>query len=520
MSAVCSLVATFVIPGVGGLIVEVLGNIVELCQELEENEEMCTSVYKRLQFVSEELNKISDEEAMRQNQVLFMYGKTVANFLKFLQKQAKKSFIKRLASNRKVVAAIQEFNEDIDDLYKLLNLVHIQEMNKWRKEWDDERRKQEQMLLSIAANQQRIHADMQSKDSNLVESLAMLKYEMTHKKEQNSIATLAMMKRTFNKITRTSGAKVPAVPEWFISSDEVDFDSNDAFDCGSYGSVTRGTWGKGAKVVIKSLLMDDDQAKESFFKEVTVWRKLNNPHVIELFGACHVSTPAFFVCEDAIHGNFAEYFMEDKSEIWRLFYEAAVGLDYIHSQKVVHGDLKCNNILIGADDKAKICDFGFSYIRSQSVGLSKKAQTDTVRWKAPECLMPMGETPDASNNPRFASDVFSFGMCIIEAFSDEPPYALDDDDTILEKVFEGKEYPRPEGLADDEWELVKRMTDPDWQQRISLSTAISELKVFADREKERNNVDKTDRVCPGCSAAVGVEFSFCGACGHRVAASA
>ncbi|KAL4146023.1 hypothetical protein PRNP1_011896 [Phytophthora ramorum] len=520
MSTVCSLVATFVVPGVGGLIVEVLGNIVELCQELEENEAMCTSVFKRLQFVSEELSKISDEEAMRQNRVLFMYGNTIAKFLKFLQKQSKKSFIKRLASNRKVVDAIRDFNEHIDELYKLLNLVHMQEMARWRREWDEDRRQQEQMLLSIAANQQRIHADMQSKDSNLVESLAMLKFEMTHKKAQNSMATLAMMKRTFNKITRTSGAKVPAVPEWFISSDDVEFDSKESFDCGSYGAVTRGTWGKGAKVVIKSLLMDDDQAKESFFKEVEVWKRLSNPHVVELFGACHVSTPAFFVCEDAIHGNFADYFVKDKSEIWKLFCEAAVGLDYIHSQKVVHGDLKCNNILIGADDQAKICDFGFSYIRIQSVGLSKKAQTDTVRWKAPECLIPMGDTVDATNNPRFASDVYSFGMCIIEAFSDEPPFALDDDDTILEKVFSGEPYPRPDGLADDEWELVKRLTDPDWQQRMSLSSAISELKGFAEREKERNNVDKTDRVCPGCSAMVGLEFSFCGACGHRVAASA
>ncbi|KAE9078319.1 hypothetical protein PF006_g27737 [Phytophthora fragariae] len=38
-------------------------------------------------------------------------------------------------------------------------------------------------------------------------------------------------------------------------------------------------------------------------------------HVVELFGASHVSTPAFFVCEDAIHGNFADHFKEGKSEI-------------------------------------------------------------------------------------------------------------------------------------------------------------------------------------------------------------
>ncbi|KAE9283636.1 hypothetical protein PR003_g27074 [Phytophthora rubi] len=58
--------------------------------------------------------------------------------------------------------------------------------------------------------------------------------------------------------------------------------------------------------------MDDDQAKTSFFKEVELWRRLNNPHVVELFCASHVSPPAFFVCVDAIHSNFADHFMEGK----------------------------------------------------------------------------------------------------------------------------------------------------------------------------------------------------------------
>lgn len=177
----------------------------------------------------------------------------------------------------------------------------------------------------------------------------------------------------------------------------------------------------------------------------------------------------------------------------------------------MHGDLKCNNIVIGGDDKAKICDFGFSYIRSQSVGLSAKAQTDTVRWKAPECLMPMGESDaDAAHNPRFASDVYSFGMCIVEAFSDEPPYALDDDDTILEKVFSGEEYHRPEGLKDDEWQLVQRLTEPDWDKRIGISAAIDELQRFAERQKDAHQATQE---CPSCSMNVPAGFKFCSKCG-------
>jgi hypothetical protein len=519
MSGVCSLVAEFVIPELGEAISEALGNVLEFIQEVKENEEICRRVYERMKFVNDELYKITDETVLRQNRVLFMYGRTIADFLKFLKRQSQKSLIKRLASNRKVVDAIQDFHSDMDELFRLLNIAHMVEMAKWKGEWEEDRKRIHKQMADILANGQTIHAEIQNSGSTLKEGLAMIKYELEHKKEQNDPEQLKLMHKAFNKVVSTSKAKVPVVPAWFISSDDVEFNSKDSFDCGSYGSVHRGTWGKGTNVVIKCLLMDDDQAMKSFFKEVEVWNKLSNPHIVKLFGACHVSTPAFFVCEDAIHGNFADHFMEDKSDIWELFYEAALGLDYLHSQKVVHGDLKCNNIVIGADDKAKICDFGFSYIRSQSVGLSMKAQTDTVRWKAPECLLPASEEDPGAVNPRFASDVYSLGMCIIEAFSDEPPYALDDDDTIMEKVFGGEEYPRPEGLKDDEWELVKRLTDPDWQQRINLATAISELQVFAEREKERNSADKTGRVCPCCSATVAAQFRFCGECGTLVSAS-
>ncbi|RLN56390.1 hypothetical protein BBJ29_003611 [Phytophthora kernoviae] len=508
---VCSIVAEFVIPEVGEVISEALGNVMGFIKDMKENEEICRRVYERMAFVNGELYKITDETVLRQNRVLFMYGRTIANFLKFLRKQSQKSLLKRLGSNRKVVEAVQGFHADMDELFKLLNIAHMVEMAKWKKDWEEDRNRINTKMAEVLSNGQSIHAEIQTSGSNLKEGLAMIKFEMDHKKEQNDPEQLRLMHKAFKKVMNASKTTVPPVPAWFISSDDVEFDGKTSFDCGSYGSVHRGTWGRGAKVVIKCLLMDDEQAMKSFFKEVGMWNKLNNPHVVKLFGACHVATPAFFVCEDAIHGNLADYFETDKSEIWRLFYEAAVGLDYLHEQKVVHGDLKCNNILVGADDKAKICDFGFSYIRSQSVGLSAKAQTDTIRWKAPECLMPMSEeNPDAEHNPRFASDVFSFGMCIIEAFSNEPPYGFTDDEAILEAKLEMASYDRPEGFEDDEWALVERLCDPDWEQRIQLSAAINELKRFADRERE---AQQATQVCSSCSMDIPIDFKFCGKSG-------
>lgn len=53
---------------------------------------------------------------------------------------------------------------------------------------------------------------------------------------------------------------------------------------------------------------------------------------------------------------------------------SALGLDYIHKNGVVHGDLKLNNILVGADRMAKLADFGLSSMRTYST-LSKASST-------------------------------------------------------------------------------------------------------------------------------------------------
>ncbi|KAK1942447.1 Tyrosine-protein kinase Srms [Phytophthora citrophthora] len=504
MKEVVSMLTSFVIPEAGILIMDALWSIGKLVNEMQENEQICRRVFDRMTFVKEELDKIVDVKTLRDSRILIVYGENISNFLKFLKKQYQKSLIKRLASNRKVIEAIEEFHKDMDELYKLLNISHITEMATWRQEYKEDQMVIHQQLKDLVANVNVIVQEVQS--PQFTEGLAWIKYELEQKHNENQPEHRELLQQTICKLLRTSGAKMPKAPAWFIRSDDVEFDVVDE-KSGTFGSVHWGTWGKGATVVLKTLLIDDVKSKKSFFKEVEVWKDLNNPHVIRLYGACHVSTPAFFVCEDAVHGNFANYFQQDKSKIWQLFHQAACGLDYLHRNKVVHGNLKCNNILVGADGKAKISDFGFAFIRSQSVGLSAKAQSDSIRWKAPECLMPGGDEVDAAHNPRFASDVYSFGMCLIEAFSDATPYEVEDDDEIMGRIFLGKSYPRPYGLQDDEWALIQSLCHPKWKQRISLADAIAKLKTFADRERNGTVCILQEISCSKCQDRILQEIS-------------
>lgn len=86
-------------------------------------------------------------------------------------------------------------------------------------------------------------------------------------------------------------------------------------------------------------------------------------------------------------------------------HETAEGIHYLHTQDVVHGDIKGTNILISDDARALLCDFGLarpSYLGTSS-GL-KGAGSD--RWMSPELWR--------GGCKSFESDVYAFGMTIVE----------------------------------------------------------------------------------------------------------
>ncbi|KAL3660361.1 hypothetical protein V7S43_014515 [Phytophthora oleae] len=207
------------------------------------------------------------------------------------------------------------------------------------------------------------------------------------------------------------------LPKWFIPSYEVELGHHIA--TGSFGPVYEGKW-LGADVAVKFIMTDqrNDENRKQFLREVDLWFSLSDKHLIRLYGACHVGQP-FFVCERAIKGTLQKVLQTEKSlrRKWRYIHEAALGLQHLHDHGIIHGDLKGNNILVGDDGTAKLCDFRFASLASSS----PKQLTDTeidalgaVRWKAPECLLGSG--------PTFASDIYSFGMCIIELLTGQYPW--------------------------------------------------------------------------------------------------
>jgi len=91
--------------------------------------------------------------------------------------------------------------------------------------------------------------------------------------------------------------------------------------------------------------------------------------------------------------------------------DLAKSLQYLHSQGIIHRDVKSNNLLVEEDWTIKVCDFGFARDIDKSTESMTLCGTD--EWMAPEVAL--GEKYDAK------ADVFSFGMVIVELITRKKP---------------------------------------------------------------------------------------------------
>ncbi|KAG8757470.1 hypothetical protein FRC11_004515, partial [Ceratobasidium sp. 423] len=151
--------------------------------------------------------------------------------------------------------------------------------------------------------------------------------------------------------------------------------------------------------------------------------------------------------------------------------QIAEGLAYMHAQGVAHGDMKGSNVVVSETGIAKITDFGCATLKREfpvSFTATESLQY-SLRWAAPE----MFEEDGASS---FATDVYAFGMTILEVLSGEVPYRELGDLAVIRAVLVKRELPKrphtsisPKSAKGDElWNLMMRCWHIDSRSRPTI----------------------------------------------------
>ncbi|VAH63433.1 unnamed protein product [Triticum turgidum subsp. durum] len=159
------------------------------------------------------------------------------------------------------------------------------------------------------------------------------------------------------------------------------------------------------------------QLEKQFNTEVVTLSRLQHRNVIKLVGAC-TSPPVFCVITEFLSGGSLRSFLhkqEHKSlpldKIISVGLDIAHGMGYVHSQGIVHRDVKPENIIFDGDC-AKIVDFGIACEEAYCDPLAN--DPGTFRWMAPEMMKhkPYGRKVD----------VYSFGLILWEMLTGSVPY--------------------------------------------------------------------------------------------------
>ncbi|KAJ6516350.1 kinase-like domain-containing protein, partial [Mycena sanguinolenta] len=164
---------------------------------------------------------------------------------------------------------------------------------------------------------------------------------------------------------------------------------------GGFGDIWKGSIG-GQTVAVKSMRQfKDDEVNVSIKtlgREALIWRQLSHPNLLPFFGMYVLEHRLCLISPWMDNGNLKEFLKNDPSGVNRvsLMVDVARGLEYLHSQDVVHGDLKPVNILVTPSGGACISDFGLSTIVDElSLKMSfssRSGRAGTVRYQAPELL--------------------------------------------------------------------------------------------------------------------------------------
>lgn len=207
---------------------------------------------------------------------------------------------------------------------------------------------------------------------------------------------------------------------------------------GTYGTVVKAICNKTKKeIAIKKIKLDveTEGIPATTLREIAILKHYSHPNLVK-FLHLNLSDKKILLCLEFIQYDLKKYWDKeynsnkniDIEKIKSIMYQILKGMDFLHSKKILHRDLKPQNILIDNELKVKIADFGLS--RTYSIPIKAYTREVLTLWyRAPELILGIDYYSTGI-------DMWSIGCIFGELLLRKPIFMGDAEINQLFKIFE------------------------------------------------------------------------------------
>ncbi|KAH3900991.1 cyclin-dependent serine/threonine-protein kinase PHO85 SCDLUD_002456 [Saccharomycodes ludwigii] len=221
---------------------------------------------------------------------------------------------------------------------------------------------------------------------------------------------------------------------------------------GTYATVYKGLNIKtGQYVALKEVQLDSEEGTPSTaIREISLMKELKHDNIVRLYDVIHTENKLTLVCE--FMDNDLKLYMDTVAKskhskgldlpLVKFFaFQLLNGVSFCHENRILHRDLKPQNLLINNKLQLKLGDFGLA--RAFGIPVATfSSEVVTLWYRAPDVLL-------GSRNYSTSIDIWSCGCIIAEMITGKPLFPGNNDDEQLKLIFQTMGSPL--AIGDDSW---------------------------------------------------------------------
>jgi len=190
--------------------------------------------------------------------------------------------------------------------------------------------------------------------------------------------------------------------------------------------------------VLKTYSPEKDDSYYLFKREKQIHSSLSHSNIIQFIPGKNLNidrktSENIILMEYAPYGDFfhllTHYNIRNEQIVRTFFHQLIEGLEYLHSKKIAHLDLKIENLLLGKDFDLKISDFDLS----QNFNDDRLISNGTANYRAPEVL-------DGTCKNYQAADIYAAGICLYILMAGAFPFAEEEQGANYKSLYRYDQY--------------------------------------------------------------------------------